>query len=131
MSGCDGACCVAFYLNGYSMAEFEQKATEVEDGEYILDMLIPLTADEARERAEEFGTKVTGEGPFFTCRHFNDLSRRCMAYEARPRMCSRYPYARDGGCEHGCSCVGSKKRVYGTTVPSSYPGLHRVVRQAA
>lgn len=130
VSGCSGSCCVAFPL-GITHEELTSEPERFTDGEYILDMVIPLTAEEAAARAEEFGTVLQGEGPFFACRHWNELSRLCMAYESRPLMCSNYPYARKGGCEHGCSCEGNLwKQVWGVTEPSPWPGLYRIVQKS-
>ncbi len=78
------------------------------DGEYIANMLIPLTLDQARERAERFGITVPSyeflgnrwkkDTPLYTCKHWNEETRLCSAYDSRPTMCAKYPY--EGICEH-------------------------------
>lgn len=71
---------------------------------YILDMVIPLTRAEAVARYERLGygeLKDYGDDYYlFTCRHWDEETRLCTAYESRPSMCSRYPYGSE--CERGC-----------------------------
>lgn len=94
----------------------------IQDGPYILDMIIPLTHDAARERARELRTigaetwePVAGSN-YFTCRHWDELTRLCTAYEDRPTMCRDYPYG--GACQHGCSFCPVKED---NDVPAEVP----------
>lgn len=106
MSECGGKCCVAFCLGpGHTLEEFRAEHEKYIDGPYILDMVVPLTRLEAEQRAAKFDVDLGDvDVPRFTCKHFDEKTMRCGAYEARPDMCRRYPYER--GCEHGCDCVG-------------------------
>ena len=84
-----------------------------EDELMIADMLIPLTHDEAVERCETFGinpdfVRQMDEGgyTYYTCKNWNEETRQCGVYDARPDMCATYPYgspcfhcASDGGCK--------------------------------
>lgn len=87
----------------------------------IADMLIPLSHDEARERAALFGINpefidkaiAAGSDELYTCRNWNEETRECGVYEARPDMCASYPY--EGTCFHcrevgGCSLQDHKWR---------------------
>lgn len=107
---CSGACCAVFYLP-LTLRDFGRRvaAGVIEDGEYILDMLIPLTVEKARERAAKFGgvghiTKRKA-GHHFTCRHWDEETRRCKEYAKRPRMCREYPYGDDCSLGVGCGYV--------------------------
>jgi Fe-S-cluster containining protein len=51
----------------------------VEDSEQIIDML-------------EIDPRKPGH---YNCRHYDSRSGRCLTYERRPAMCSRYPYDSD------------------------------------
>lgn len=99
---CTGDCCVAFPI-GRSRADLWIDQN-IEDGLDILAMLVPLTIQEARERRERFGlpapTDETRE--YFRCVHWDDGTRLCTNYDARPSMCRWYPYGRE--CEFGCGC---------------------------
>lgn len=102
LDDCTGACCAVFTIGDVAdPASWDS----VVDGPYIRDMLIPLTREEALERAERFGAPLDQADPTpgwspHTCRHFDDETRLCTAYEQRPKMCRDYPYA--SGCHHGC-----------------------------
>ena len=127
MSGCSGSCCVAFPLS----CEREDLLDEERfgpDGPYIHAMTIPLSDEDAAARAALFGVELQGDGPFFMCTHWNEETRLCGAYAARPKMCRGYPYERRDGCEHGCDCRGELwDQVWGVTEPSPWPGLYRIV----
>lgn len=91
-NGCTGLCCAAFRLP-HTIREVKARtrartivscAGDPVEGDKLVDMLIPLTPKEARERNHEFG----GD------------------YEDRPDMCRRFPYEREDGCPFGCSCKG-------------------------
>lgn len=75
-------------------------------------MLIPLTVEEARARAAKFGGNPRilkrKAGHHFTCRHWDEETRLCGAYNERPAMCSEYPYGNvcelaDGCCNYQVS----------------------------
>jgi Fe-S-cluster containining protein len=101
---CTGACCAVFPLSlGYTMFNPRINTALTPDNAYIADMLIPLTVEEADERMARLGYApvVPAEGwGLFTCRHWDEETRLCGAYETRPKMCSAYPYATT--CERGC-----------------------------
>ena len=106
--GCTGACCAAFYLP-HGIREFRARARagKLQDGEFIADMVIPLTPKEARERSQRFGGKLATpwklRGHYFACRHWDEQTRLCTVYDQRPRMCSGYPY--DEPCDLGARCT--------------------------
>ena len=88
---CTGECCKAFSLpwSHERMAEFwrNEKRPVTEDYSevaMILAMVVPHP-----------------DGKRYTCRLFD--GKNCTAYEARPEMCSSYPYGRR--CEHGKLCA--------------------------
>lgn len=72
------------------------------DDRYIADMLIPLTPEEADARLDRLGISTLRfadwhykeSAELFTCRHWDETTRLCTAYESRPAMCSEYPYER-------------------------------------
>lgn len=105
---CNGSCCAAFYLP-FDHAEIDDPARmwNVQDGEKITAMVLPIGLDEAAERTEAFGgtwPALTDEdreerrNHYYTCRNWDHATRRCVQYEARPIMCSTYPYG--GTCRH-------------------------------
>ena len=83
--------------------------------DYIADMLVPLTNEEGIERFRRLGYGELEEMPtwagvaeepdghLYTCRHWDEETRLCGAYEMRPPMCADYPYG--GECSHGCDYV--------------------------
>jgi len=107
--GCTGTCCAAFRIP-HTPASLKRAVRQgrVLDGDQLLDMLIPLTPKEARERNRQFGGD--GDNPFpwsdrghhFTCRHWDEDTRLCTIYEERPMMCREFPYGKD--CPFGCDC---------------------------
>jgi Fe-S-cluster containining protein len=102
---CTGACCAAFWLP-YTPEDLRKRAAEAKEGSelpYIADMVIPLSARKANARVRQYGLKwpkVDSDeaDQVFTCRHWDEETRRCQAYEARPQMCRDYPYAEE--CKH-------------------------------
>ena len=99
---CDGRCCAVFTTSS-RLADLIADPSAHQDGDYLLDMLIPLTLEQACERETMFGIPLSS--PFserFTCRHWDEGTRLCTAYESRPAMCRDYPV---GECAHGCGCV--------------------------
>lgn len=111
--GCDGRCCAAFYFPS-SPREILDKIDEHgeyngNDGMMIANMLIPLTEAETVERVEKWGlnpniVKIDGDH-MFRCKHFDEETRQCTVYDARPDMCATYPYGREEGCGH-CGAKG-------------------------
>jgi Fe-S-cluster containining protein len=104
--GCSGICCAAFTMS-HSLGYMREHQATIRDGAYIVDMLIPLTYDEAIVRRYQFGHKSGPlasddlESEYFTCRHWNETTRQCGAYESRPGMCRKFPYA-GKPCDFGC-----------------------------
>jgi Fe-S-cluster containining protein len=75
------------------------------DGEYIKDMLIPVSYHDATRlhRLWGFVNWVPDEGEkYFTCKHWDPETRLCTDYENRPGMCRRYGTTK--ACRHGCGC---------------------------
>jgi Fe-S-cluster containining protein len=73
---------------------------------FITDMLVPLTAYEAKVRWAELGygdlTVLDLGKPLYTCRHWDTETRLCTVYDQRPWLCRDYPYT--GACQHtGCT----------------------------
>lgn len=110
MTDCTGACCAVFYLSEHRDTR-EEWPTRIKDGEFIADMVIPLTWPEARKRAERFGNTFTdagrrSAGHLYTCRHWDEETRLCKSYETRPGLCRNYPYgdpcSLGQGCQAGC-----------------------------
>jgi Fe-S-cluster containining protein len=99
-SNCDGRCCAVFHFT----FDLDRVRRRVVDGEFIADMLVPLTDKQAKERADKFGIGAIhppGKGrAFFTCKHWDEDTRLCTAYDKRPSMCRDYPYGKV--CDHGC-----------------------------
>lgn len=79
-------------------------AKHSEEQAYILDMLVPLTRRQALTRSRRLGypdpPKYGKDYDLFTCRHWDEATRLCTAYEQRPWMCRDYPYGRT--CERAC-----------------------------
>ena len=70
----------------------------------ILGMIVPLTHEEAVERAHRLAglpeDASLSEGvPHFACRHWDEETRLCTIYDQRPWMCRTYPSVK---CGHGC-----------------------------
>ena len=89
---CTGHCCYGFTLPNdilieiYHTEDSEREVKYYKDEDYIKDMIIPLYWVEDTKNDPTYY-----EGSCrFTCKHFDGES--CTAYEARPRMCSEYPY---------------------------------------
>jgi Fe-S-cluster containining protein len=79
---CTGHCCQAFWIS----LPFERLAA-AEDGEYLVDMLIPLGLQDL-DLAD--GEVVDPPAEYYTCRHFDEIAGRCREYESRPQMCRRH-----------------------------------------
>lgn len=112
---CDGRCCAVFYFPR-TPREIDE-LVEVEgryngaDGRMLSDMLVPLTLDEARERAAKFHIEDPRtwdeDTSLYTCRHWDEETRLCTVYDHRPGMCSGYPYGK--ACTHCGSTEGSSE----------------------
>lgn len=125
VEGCGGQCCAVFPwgTRPARMREVWEEApgADWEVGQWangidqlmIADMLIPLTREQAEERAARFGIRDDFVGraladgrDLYTCKNWNEETRACGVYDARPDMCATYPYAApcfhctaDGGCK--------------------------------
>jgi Fe-S-cluster containining protein len=104
---CSGACCAVFPLS-LTYDRLRDRWPWITDGDFILDMLVPLDLVAAAERSIEFDGQLTltPGREYFTCRHWDPDTRLCTVYDQRPDMCRRYPYR--NGCDHGCSVVGKR-----------------------
>lgn len=106
---CTGQCCKSFPLpfswnewaamviTGEYLARFEGYHRRTGELAMILSMVRPNQND-PRNRP--------GQQQYYTCTMFDGKS--CTAYDARPRMCSEYPY--DNPCEHGLLCASKDAR---------------------
>ena len=92
---CTGECCRQFPIGGYSLLEIHQWAAKREpltnillyppgsEVPKVLSLLIPIA------KFTYFQGKVQ---PLFTCRHWDQETKRCREYVHRPVMCSTFPY---------------------------------------
>jgi Fe-S-cluster containining protein len=111
--GCSGVCCAAFPWKR-SPAQLvvypaEAGGSTQAESRYIADMLVPLSPEQAKARHERFGVgyarteygRAVASGRYwYTCKHWNEDTKLCGAYDDRPMMCREFPY--DNECEHGC-----------------------------
>lgn len=83
---CDGRCCEGFHIGRETTDEVLLRLANggVIDGEYIEQMLVPLSAPD--------------EPNTFGCAYWDPVTRLCTSYETRPQMCREYPYGRP--CQH-------------------------------
>ena len=99
---CPGHCCAVFSISE-TIDDFARRQLRHTDGEYIYQMLRPLTLDAATEHwAISTGvpppawlaqmTEEPEHGLIVTCTHWDSGTRRCRSYENRPAMCRDYPY---------------------------------------
>lgn len=89
---CSGHCCKCFSL-GVNYSELCDNPKRFQDGEQILDMLIPLGRLTNEEVAERYGIHTiasTGPCESYTCKHLAE-NGDCYIYENRPLMCRSYP----------------------------------------
>lgn len=88
----------------YSPGELDLRWRSIDDGDTIRQMVVPLSDDEARERADRYGVNpVFGRAPYvYTCRRWDPDTRLCTRYDERPRMCSEFPYEQT--CDHSPVC---------------------------
>lgn len=113
---CTGGCCAVFWLP-------RDVPDTVADAEFIRDMRIELTPEQASERWSKFvgdeppvGMKpnasdapVAGGRSAYTCRHWDENTRLCTVYDQRPMLCRDYPYGQ--ACSHGCDFQVSAETV--------------------
>lgn len=124
MSGCTGNCCAVFHWStppeklrarwtGVMGPLTEEESRMERDALYIADMLVPLSPSQAIQRFQDFGFAPDAGKDFdlrdwldrdtaYTCRHWDEQTKLCTAYEDRPKMCADYPYGQpcslDGAC---------------------------------
>lgn len=100
---CAGECCAVFPL---ASADRMRAGTSTDvEAPFILDMIVPLSPDEAAARYVQLGygpipELLEGRVDLYTCRHWSEETRLCGVYEQRPVMCRDYPY--NHPCERGC-----------------------------
>lgn len=116
-NGCLGLCCAAFYLphtlDTVRAGRDPSNGKHLREAAQIGAMVVELTPEEARERHERFGGQVAADrfrdedaGHHFTCRNWDEATRRCRIYDERPAMCADFPYGR--ACQYGgdaCTCA--------------------------
>jgi Fe-S-cluster containining protein len=120
MSGCTGACCVAFTIS----APLERWQLIHADQPDIRDMLEPLTQEEAAARRTQFGipTPPDESETYYRCNHWNETTGQCGIYDHRPDMCSSYPgYETGTPCEHGCDCTDRRPATDATQTQAPNP----------
>ena len=93
---CDGRCCAVFPLS-IDIRDLIKGERRFTDRDYILSMLVPLSPKGAKERWKALGfngdvPKPMHRGQLWTCRHWDEKTRLCAAYEDRPALCRDYPY---------------------------------------
>lgn len=82
--GCPGDCCSELVLSNDVVDALTDPAQNVHDGARTLDLM------------KYVGPSPLGPGnSAFKCLAFDEVTRRCSEYEARPSICSRYPYGND------------------------------------
>ena len=100
---CDGRCCAVFYLPISRDEMTPARMARVRDGTRIFEMVLPLVPDAAAMR---LGRDVVGDEAaenLYTCRYFDERTRRYVQYETRPAMCRDYPYGEP--CSHHCEAT--------------------------
>jgi Fe-S-cluster containining protein len=112
---CDGRCCAVFPLS-IDIVQFVTHPEKFKDHDFVLDMLVSLSPETARKRWRDLGFGEFRGGPnhgdqLFTCRHWDEVTHRCTAYEDRPDLCRAYPYGRE------CEWCGSKGDVPAEATP--------------
>jgi Fe-S-cluster containining protein len=67
------------------------------------------------EKFRDMGIKIAGAGGFYSveskdfCRQFDKVSRKCLAYDARPASCREFPFLAEPDAviiKSGCSLTG-------------------------
>lgn len=112
MADCRGDCCVAFRVpyTPDELAHGDVGSQDADEARVMAGMLVPLTVDQANQRALDFVEGVVptfdraDEGHLYMCSNWNEETRLCEIYAERPLMCRTFPYG--AACRYGCSCVG-------------------------
>lgn len=101
-NGC-GSCCDPVILP-YTQIELRQGATpydvDPEEREWVLNDLTPMRVKEAKAKEPwlfdrsrpKLGQLGEDMAFYFSCRHFDPMTRRCTNYENRPLPCHSYPW---------------------------------------
>lgn len=100
---CSGHCCRVFSLP-YDPAELQACASQVQDGEQIAAMVIPLGKHSEYAGAPRYLSRHDADGGLhlYTCRNLDTATGDCRVYETRPAMCRNFPYER--ACPYqGCT----------------------------
>lgn len=98
---CSGRCCEYFQF-GLSPEQIKQRAEIAAGGDYekVASMVIPL-----------FAVHSSGDTTwFYTCKHFDKQTRKCMDYDNRPKMCRNYPEGVKCGHSNLCTEKGINER---------------------
>ena len=88
---CHGHCCRCFCLS-VTIEDLQKNPEKFQDGQVILDMIIPLGRISEQELRVKFGDhRHSGDEvkERYTCRHLKE-NGDCSIYENRPGMCSAY-----------------------------------------
>lgn len=112
---CAGNCCAVFVLPKDCLPRLASgEANGPVDGPFIADMVIPLTRRQARDRMRRLGMawpwfrRRVLKYDFYTCRHWDEVTRLCTVYKQRPKMCRDFPYGAE--CAHaGCGHRGKAR----------------------
>lgn len=109
---CSGHCCKVFYLP-YSFDEMNHfkrlsslgktKEEKVKDLFKIANLIIPVRAESCKTYAIENSLIYSSSRKsshmynvmyYYTCKNYDAIKHKCLDYENRPSMCSKYPYMR-------------------------------------
>ena len=133
MATCPGWCCAVIHQPG-TFSELAAAAGILQDGELVLDMIQPISRDNAIRRRRQHGLRVDNletakDGHLYTCRHWDDRTRLCGIYERRPAMCRDYPYAES--CAHCGLTMGIPRRTACSSNRSKRRARHAAVNVPA
>jgi Fe-S-cluster containining protein len=99
---CTGACCDPVVVLAEDYWDASRNPKQHKNARYVMNMLTP------RQRP------VPQHGVVhFSCRYFDQDTRRCIAYDRRPAMCRDYP--QEGICRHcgGRFATGTRREEEG------------------
>jgi Fe-S-cluster containining protein len=119
---CTGHCCRAFVVPSIAKAgglEAFRALTvpgvdpryDCDDTRAIAAMLIDLGRTATIDPLTTF--ELDPPQPLFGCSNFGEATGDCRIYATRPRMCSEYPYDRDG-----CKALGCTRKVRKVEAPA-------------
>ena len=117
---CGGRCCAVFWIakTPSDWAAYDWSGEGYEEQRTIAAMVVPLSTDEMLARLLRFqpGDCVLRwltmkSGAAYTCRHWNEATRRCDDHENRPWMCRGYPYI-GNHCERGYRLSRADAKAY-------------------